>query len=239
MRICAAQTRPHKGAIQKNIDAHRKMISLAATHQADAIFFPELSLTGYEPELAKKLACNPDDQRLDNFQQLSDVNRIIIGVGVPIKTALGIQISMVVFQPDQQRITYSKQHLHEDEHPYFVSGEDTLILNQKIAPAICYETLLPEHAEQAAKGGAKIYIASVAKSQNGVDKAFKHFPIIARNYSMTVFMANCVGHCDNFESAGKTSIWNNKGEMMGQLNSSDEGILMMDTSTEEIIQEIS
>lgn len=31
-------------------------------------------------------------------------------------------------------------------------------------------------------------------------------------------MANCIGHCDNFESVGKTSIWNNKGNLVTWLH---------------------
>ena len=61
-------------------------------------------------------------------------------------------------------------------------------------------------------------LANIAKSQNGVDKALRHFSDIASKYSMTVLMANCIGHCDNFESVGKTSIWNNKGNLVTWLH---------------------
>ncbi len=55
---------------------------------------------------------------------------------------------------------------------------------------------------------------------------------------MTVLMANAVGPCDNFESAGKTSIWSNKGLLLGQLNDTHEGILIIDTETQEITEEM-
>lgn len=71
--------------------------------------------------------------------------------------------------------------------------------------------------------------------QNGVDKALIHFSEIAGKHSMTVLMANCIGHCDNFESVGKTSIWNNKGNLVGQFNDKIEGIIIYDTKTQEII----
>jgi predicted amidohydrolase len=112
-----------------------------------------------------------------------------------------------------------------------------LTLNStKIATAICYESLLPEHSENAFSSGAKIYLASVANSAGGVEKAFKHFPDIARKYSMSVMMSNYVGQCDNFQSAGKTSVWNNKGTLAGQLNDKDEGILIFDVDTQETIE---
>lgn len=241
MKICIAQTRPFRGDIQKNIDAHKKMINIAVTNGADMIVFPELSVTGYEPALAKDLAAHPDDKIFDSFQEISDTSKIIIGAGMPTKNSSGILISMIIFQPHQPRQTYSKQYLHEDEFPYFINGQGQVFLtmeNIKIAPAICYESLLPEHSANASKNGAAIYIASVAKSASGVDKAFKHFPEVANKYAMTVLMANAVGPCDNFESAGNTSIWNNKGMLLGQLNDSNEGILIIDTNTHAVTEKM-
>ena len=239
MKICVAQTRPIKGDIQSNIENHKKLIELATSYGADIIIFPELSLTGYEPGLAKELATTQNDSRFDDFQKISDTSQITIGVGMPTKTDTGIHISMIIFQPHKPRQTYSKQHIHSDEYPYFVCGDKQVVLtihNKKIAPAICYESLLPEHAENANKNEAEIYITSVAKIETGVNKAFKHYPNIASKYSMTVLMSNCVGHCDNFESVGNSSVWNNKGLLVGALNSSDEGILIFDTGTEELIE---
>lgn len=241
MRICAAQTRPVKGDLPKNIEHHKKLVTLAAANGADVIIFPELSVTGYEPELAKDLAISPDDKRLDSFQEISDAKQIVIGVGVPLKACTGVTINTLFFQPHQTRKSYSKQHLHPDEYPYFVSGQYQLYLtvkNNKIAPAICYESLVPEHSERAFRRGAEIYFASVAKSSSGVEKAFKHFSDIAGKYSMTVLMANCVGYCDNFISAGKTAVWNNKGLLAGQLNDTNEGILIFDTHTQELIEKV-
>jgi hypothetical protein len=53
---------------------------------------------------------------------------------------------------------------------------------------------------------------------------------------MTVLMSNCIGECDGIECGGKTSIWNNKGLLVGQLNDTDEGILIIDTDTQELIE---
>lgn len=238
MKICVAQTRPVKGDILSNIANHKKLIDLAIDNKVDTIVFPELSLTGYEPELAKELAADQDDSRLDVFQEISDANHITIGVGMPTKGSTGILISMIIFQPHKARQIYSKQYLHADEDPFFVSGHHQVFLtehNNTIAPAICYELSVPEHAENAHKNGAGIYLVSVAKTASGVEKAFQSLAGTAKKYSMTVLMSNCLGHCDNFESAGNTAVWNNKGQLVGQLNDRDEGILIFDTDTQEII----
>ena len=241
MKICIAQTKPIKGDVSANIEAHIRLIELALTLNAEAIFFPELSLTGFEPELAKKLATNQNDNRLDIFQQISDKKNIIVGLGLPTATELKIRISMIVFEPNKPRLTYSKQQLHSDEFPYFENGDEQVIINEKnthIAPAICYESLQPTHCENAVKLGANVYLASVAKPANGVVKAFDHYPKIAKQYAMPVLMANCVGFCDNFLSVGNSSVWTKEGELVGQLNDKTEGILLFDTKTEEIDKRI-
>ena len=240
MKICVAQIRPIKGDIQSNIENHKKLIDLAVSHGADTVIFPELSITGYEPELAKELATDPDDSRFDDFQKISDTKQVTIGVGVPTKNNTGISISMVLFQPHKARQTYSKRYLHSDEEPFFVSGQSSIGLignKANIALAICYELSVPEHAENAFQSGVGIYIASVAKSADGVEKAVRRLSKIADKYSMTVLMSNCVGQADGYECAGKTSIWNDKGLLLRQLNDKDEGILILDTDTQELIEQ--
>lgn len=239
MKICAAQTRPVTGDIRRNIVNHKRLADLAISNGADAIVFPELSLTGYEPKLAKDLAIDQDDSRLDDFQRISDARQITIGIGVPTRHSAGICITMVLLQPHTPRQTYSKKYLHPDEQPFFVSGRNFTTLEvggRSIAPAICYEISIHEHAENASKGGAEIYVASVAKFVSGIEKALQRLSDIAARYSMTVLMANCVGECDGSECAGKTSIWNSKGVLVRQLNDTDEGILIIDTGTQEVIE---
>lgn len=127
-KICISQTKPIKGDVSANIEAHLKFIELALTLNVEAIFFPELSLTGYEPELAKKLATNHDDYRLDIFQEKSDQNKIAIGPGLPTTAESKIRIIMIIFEPNKPRKTYSKQQLHSDEFPYFENGEGQVII---------------------------------------------------------------------------------------------------------------
>lgn len=238
MKICIAQTKPIKGNISANIEAHLKLIKLGLTLNTDAIFFPELSLTGYEPELAKKLAINQNDTCLDIFQETSDKNNIIIGLGLPTATESTIRISMIVFQLNKPRKTYSKQQLHSDEFPYFEKGDEQLIIKcngKNIAPAICYESLQPKHCQNAFKLGTNVYLASVAKPENGLKKAFNYYSSIAKQFAMPVLMANSVGYCDNFLSVGQSAVWTKEGKLVGQLDGQNEGILLFDTETEEVI----
>ncbi len=231
MKICVVQTKPIKGDIQKNIENHIRMIKLAVSEEADVIIFPELSLTGYEPELAQKLAVDNDDVRFDDFQKISSVNQIIIGVGLPIKKGSGVCISMLIFHPNKERQIYFKQYLHASEDEFFIGGNNliNLIHGESIAPAICYELSVPMHSERAFKRGASFYIASVVESVEGVDKSIEKLAKIAEKYAMTVFMSNCIGQTGNYNCGGKTSVWNKNGQLVGQLSNSKEDVLMLDT----------
>jgi predicted amidohydrolase len=239
MKICVAQSNPVKGDIERNIINHKKLIDLAISDQPDSIIFPELSLTGYEPGLAGDLATDKDDSRFNDFQNISDTNHITIGVGMPIKSDEGVLIGMIIFQANKPRLVYCKQHLHPDEYPYFVKGTEQVFLNEnkdKTGIALCYEISVPEHSANCHKNGAGIYIASVAKTAAGVEKASRTLADIAKKYAMTVFMSNCIGHCDNFQSGGKSSVWNKHGVLTGQLNDKSEGILIFDPDTDQLIE---
>ena len=241
MNISIAQIKPVKGDIPANIEKHIQFIDLAVSLKASAVFFPELSLTGYEPELAKELAIDPNDSRLDKFQQISDREKITIGVGVPTAHQKGVRISMIIFQPEKPRLTYSKQQLHEDEFPYFESGHEQILItieNQKIIPAICFESLQIDHADKAVELGGQVYIASVAKSQNGINKAYEHYPEVAKKHTMPVLMSNCIGECDNFISTGCSSIWRKDGKLIAQLENQHEGIIVFNTETEKVIKQV-
>lgn len=234
MKIGLAQIKPHKGDISKNIQLHLKWIEKAVKEDVDLIVFPELSLTGYEPELAKELAVKTDDTRLEVFQSLSDLKGISIALGAPTQAENGILISMLIFQQKSPRKIYSKQVLHSDELPFFIEGTKQIIINQndiQIAPAICYESLQTSHASAAKELGANLYLASVAKSQNGIDKAFIHFPKIAQEFKIHVLMVNSVGYCDNFMSAGQSAVWSSKGELLSKLDSKVQGLLIYNFET--------
>ena len=239
MLIAAAQTKPVKGDIEKNIANHILLITQAIASKADAVFFPELSITGYEPELANELATTANDERFTVFQQLANDHDITIGIGLPVKNNSSIQISMAVYQPNQPPQTYAKQYLHSSETSWFVNGSGQIFLSIKdavVAPAICYELNVPGHSAFAINSGAGVYIASTVNSFNGVDKDLNQLAGIAATYHIPVLMSNCIGITGGYTCAGKTSAWNTEGNLLAQLDSEHEGLLIMDTATQETKQ---
>lgn len=234
MKICLAQTEPVTGNIEANIEDHLNWVNQAVNQNADFIIFSELSLTGYEPELAEELAIDLDDNRLNGFQEISDAKNIIICVGAPTKANGGTCISLVIFQPNKGRSLYSKQYLHEDELPYFVPGppaDGIIEAKERIALAICYETAIPQHSQDAVTNKASIYISSVAKTANGAERTHKRLSAIAKQYAMHVLMCNCVGKFDENIGGGQSAVWNKKGDFLKSLENQRSGLLIYDSTS--------
>jgi predicted amidohydrolase len=236
MKLALAQTKPVTGNISANIIAHGQFILNAVTLGADAIFFSELSLTGYEPALAGALAIVPTDARLKLFQELSSQHKITIAVGAPLKTQAGIIISVLIFQPGQSVLVYGKQHLHPDEEPWFVPGislQPISINDCRVGLAICYELSVEEHFTNMKSTKPDVYVASVAKFSKGIEPSYRRLATIASTGLYTLFV-NAVGTADNGICSGGSAVWNKKGELLASLNAHREGLLIFDTVTESI-----
>ncbi|NML68362.1 carbon-nitrogen hydrolase family protein [Chryseobacterium sp. RP-3-3] len=237
MKIAAAQIKPVKGDILKNIENHKIVIEAAINKNVDLIIFPELSITGYEPELAEQLSIDYKDPILDVFQKMADENNISITVGMPTKFNNQLLISSIIFQPKKGREVYSKRHLFPTETAVFSKGDPFCqleIVQNKISLAICYDLSDPMHSQEAYNSGSNIYTASVLNSVNGIDDDLAKLSNIAEKYHMHVLMANFTGESGGYECAGKSSVWNTNGSLLGQLNSDDEGILIVNTDNDRI-----
>ncbi|NEQ44282.1 MAG: carbon-nitrogen hydrolase family protein [Leptolyngbya sp. SIOISBB] len=241
MKLAIAQIRSVRGDIAANLEQHQRWGAAAAQLGADIVVFPELSLTGYEPALAKQLAISPHHDCLESLQQLADSDHISIGVGVPTLHDLGICISLVWLHPQSARQVYHKQFIHQDEEPFFIRGHNSTSLiatATQVSTAICYELSVSTHVTTAIQQGAQIYLASVAKSATGVHQAHLRLQAIAQQYAMPVMMVNCVGACEDFDSAGGSAIWNRQGHCLDQLDSTQEGLLLLDTNTDQVFSKV-
>jgi predicted amidohydrolase len=238
MRIFGAQIAPTSNNVAHNLELHLEFAAQAMNHKADILFFPELSLTGYEPTMAADLALAANDERLMLFQKFVDVGDLMLAVGLPLRTAKGIQIAVAIYRKGAPVRFYAKQLLHEDEMPFFVAGEKPCFIENgtmTIMPAICYESLQPCHIEQRCRKGIDLYAASVAKSENGVQKAVKQFPITASKHKVPIMMVNSVGPYVNFTAAGQSGIWSATGELMTVMNSTESGLIGYDTESGKVI----
>ncbi|AVD95561.1 carbon-nitrogen hydrolase family protein [Pseudomonas sp. SWI36] len=232
MKLCAVQLASLKGDLPGNLQRHLVCIEQAAALGAELVVFPELSLTGYEPSVARQAALPVTSARLDPLQAACDRLGITVAVGLPLPTPDGIRIGMPIFCPEAPRQAYAKQRLHDDELPYFTPGDQALLLEvgeHRVAPAICYESMFLAHAAVARERGADLYLVSVAKTAKGIREGYAHYPEVARELGIPVLMANCVGPADTFIGAGGSAAWDSQGHLLASLDDHSEGLIVLDT----------
>ncbi|UII31412.1 carbon-nitrogen hydrolase family protein [Fulvivirga ulvae] len=230
MIIAAAQTVPVRGDIPANLERHYELIREASEHGVQLIAFPELSITGYERELAHKYSFTPDDSRLDKLRQLSQQHHMIIIAGAPVYTHGLLFIGSFVILPDGQLALYTKQFLHEGEDEFFASSFDhdpvISLEGETIRLAICADIENRKHPEKAAKKNASFYIASIFYSPGGIAGAHRLLSEYASGYQMPVLMSNFGGASWGSPSGGQSAFWDKHGGLVTEASVSGEELII-------------
>jgi predicted amidohydrolase len=192
------------------------------------IVFPELSLTGYEPEIAKHLAFSNDDIRLKPLIDSSIKNNIKIGVGAPLLSDGLPKIGLIIISPSGVVETYAKMYLHSGEEQYFSEGEHHhhVIINETtIGNAICADTNNPKHAHDCFEFGSSIYIAGVMVTEDGYDADTIAMKNYAKKYNMLVAMANHNRPTGGWRPVGKSAIWSSSG-LLAEANKTQNSLVV-------------
>ncbi|WP_070964396.1 carbon-nitrogen hydrolase family protein [Vibrio sonorensis] len=171
LTIALVQFEPTAGNIELNLEKHLNAIQLAAEQGCDMVVFPELSLTGYEPEMADKLShtdIEPIKRQLGNAASESGL-LVISGMPLVNKTDKPF-IGALIAKPSGEVTTYKKQYLHPGEERHFSVGKEGLVLDcgdNKIGLAVCADFCHAEHQQQAVALGAEFYVMSALISHQG------------------------------------------------------------------------
>lgn len=227
--IALAQSASKRGKLEENLQTHQQLIELAAENGAQLIAFPELSLTGYEPDLASDLGFIEDDVRLNPLKELAARHQIIILAGAPFRTEEGLHIAAFILYPNREVKIYTKHYLHPGEEKFFIPGNlnPAIPLGQeKIAVAVCADIANPLHPEDAAKAGCTLYLASAFITPGGYEVDANLLKEYALQHQMPVMLANYSGNSGGFESAGRSALWSENGQLVGEFNGSGEGLLL-------------
>lgn len=233
MKVAIAQIVVEKGNLPHNLAKHLYCCQLAANEKADLVVFPELSLTGYEPELAQALAVELTDPVWETLKHSARKNQLVISVGMPLKTANGIQIGAVQAWPDGTLHPYAKQNLYTGEDQFFVPGthdHQFTLQGEKISMAICADISDPQIPLRAHRQGATIFLAPVMVSKKGLTHDRTLLQQYAQQYQLLTVMANYGGQTGGYDCGGYSSVWSEKGELIGELAHDREGMLLLEKS---------
>jgi predicted amidohydrolase len=233
MIVAAAQTKPFKNNIQENILDHLRLIELAAQKGVQLIVFPEMSLTGYERELAETVFFYENDARLDVFKEKAILYNLVIIVGAPIKINSQLYIGAFIFIPFKEVLIYTKQFLHTGEEFFFSPSSKynpmIELNNEIISLAICADITNSAHPKNAYDNKTTLYIASIFYTPNGIAEAYEQLSHYAKTFSMKILMSNYGGPSYNFESAGQSAFWDSNGVLIEKIENQEEELLIIHT----------
>jgi predicted amidohydrolase len=229
--IAAAQSCSVAGDLTANIAHHLRFMDLAASHGVQFLMFPELSLTGYEPSLAVELAQRADTDLLQPLRARARQLAMTTVVGLPLREpdVAGVRIAALVLHADGRQTVHTKQHLHPGEDLHFVPGNGGALVvlgDEQIALAVCADFSHASHAAQAKAAGATLYAVSVLIGESGypVDSAILQG--YAYTHGMAVLVANHGGPTGGWQSAGRSVLWDSRGERVAEVPGAGDQLLV-------------
>ncbi len=240
LALAVAQTCPRSGDIDANTEEHIRLAEVAAEQGARLVLFPELSLTGYELELAPALSYSEDDRRLSSLIDTAASHSITLVVGAPVRIATRLHIGAFIVHPDRTIALYTKQRLGAfspadaidgtvppPESSVFEPGDrDPLIRfdTGTAAVAVCADIGHAAHPRAAAERGAGVYLASMFVIPADLENDLAKLQSYAVQHSMVVALANFGAPTGGLPAAGHSSIWSATGELLVQLDAAGAGV---------------
>lgn len=238
--LAAAQTRPVRGAVDANVAEHVRLVAVAADERADIVVFPELSLTGYELDVAERLAFSASDPRLDALARVAAFHGITLVVGAPVRLQSRLYIGAFIISSDGAVDVYTKHHLGafapSDNPDGIVPAAEATVFHpgdrnplvmldgSTAAVAVCADVGRPAHASTAAERGARTYLASMFVIPADLERDLTRLRTYAARHSLAVVFSNYGGASGGLPSGGRSAVFSPAGELVVQLEATGSGV---------------
>ena len=227
--MAAAQTRSVKGDVEANVRIHVAAVNAAVREHAQLVVFPELSLTGYERELAATLTLTADDARLRPLYELARRHEVTIVAGGPVPScASKPHLGALVWTPTTAHV-YAKRHLHPGEEGFFESGRELCLVDvgsERVGIAICADIGAAAHSQELAERGATIYAVGILVSEAGYAADTRLLETYAARHRMAVLMANHSIPTGGWTPAGGSAIWDETGRRVAVAEGTAEALVI-------------
>lgn len=240
--LAAAQTVPQRGDITANLEEHLRLVRAAAQARACVLVFPELSLTGYELDLATELAFSEGDARLTPLIDVAAAHDMTLVVGAPARIDRRLHIGAFILAPDRSIRLYTKQRMGAfppevnpggpvppPEASVFSPGDRNPLVEvgaTTAAVAVCADIGRASHPAEAAARGANTYLASMFVIPGDFEMEMAKLRSYASAHSMSVVFANFGGPSGGLPSAGCSAIISPRGEFVVQLPGEGAGVAL-------------
>lgn len=239
VRIAAAQIPSLRGDLARNVATHAAAAGAAARHGVRLLVFPELSLVGYEPDLAGTHALDPDDARLDPLAAAAARHGMAVMAGVPLRAdgaerdagraARRPALGAVVFGADGSRSTYAKMHLGGVEPQHFAPGDTPVTLAvgaEAVGLSICADSSEPSHPARYARGGVSVYVASMFLNTEWDASDRPRLPRYAAEHGLLVLLANHGASTGTYASVGRSAAWAPGGALLAEAPGTDPALVV-------------
>jgi predicted amidohydrolase len=207
LTLAVAQPRCVPRDVAANARAHADAIRAAG---ARVVVFPELSLTGYELDVAP---VSPGDPELAPIIEACAATRSRALVGAPVSGAHGTRhIATLAVDGDGASVAYRKMWLHGAEAEHYLAGTEPSVLTVdgwRLGLAICRDTGIAEHAADTARLGIDAYVAGVVEAAQDAAVPARRAKRISADHGVWVAIASAAGAAgtDYRDSPGGSGVW--------------------------------
>ncbi len=228
LRFGLAQMRPQED-LGRNLESHVRFIEAAAKEGLACIAFPELSLTGYTTQPDQTQILPWDDPLLSRLALCCQTHNVYALVGLPLRIADALFIGQYVFTPSGNRVVYGKKHLHGEEPKSYAAGAFHNVVAVEgvlVGMAVCADFAHADHAAEAVRGGAELYLAGALVSESGYKTDCRLLAQRARSHGFPVALANYVGTTGGWTAVGGSTLWDTDGRVVLQAPFAEECLVV-------------
>ena len=235
LTLALVQMEPVLGDLPANLDRILALTGEAAAQDAKLIIFPELALTGYNPELLGerlvRLSRSVQDEPIQRLARAAGEEHVYLVFGfIERRTIPGVVYnSIAICAPDGSILqTYAKSHLFSAENLYFRPGPslETLKTNWgMLGPMICMDIGYPEVARVLTLQGAELLIAPSCWIKEDEDIWPVHLQARALDNLAFVAGINRVGAEGNLRFIGRSMVVDPRGHILCSLDEQEDMLI--------------
>ncbi|OYY52530.1 MAG: NAD(+) synthase, partial [Polynucleobacter sp. 35-46-207] len=242
--IALAQINPLLGDLPGNARLISQAAAEAFKKGATVVLTPELSLTGYPPEdlLLRPTFIEAAEAELKRLtQELKQFPGLVVIVGHPQQTSVGLQNYASVLRDGQVIAGYAKQELpnHEvfDEVRYFVAGNQACVFENagiQYGLILCEDAWHAGPAKQAHDAGAQVLLVLNASPYH-LQKETLRIEVLRKHIAiskMPLIYVNAVGGQDELVFDGGSFALNSQGQVVMAMPQFDIGLGFVNLNAE-------
>lgn len=242
MKVGLAQLECSVGHVEENCCKIEGFCRRAADGECDVVIFPEMTDTGYVPEVITEKASSWDDLPFQTARRCASDLQLFVICGLSEREGDRLFNSQAIISPDGNLLgRYRKTHLFtpdpiQEERIFSPGTSLTLLTLQNLTWgfSICYDLRFPELYRLLALRGAEVLVNSTAWPLTRE----RHWEVLTKARAIenqAYFVGvNRVGSDNDFRFCGRSRIIDPFGELVAEASADQEELLVGEIDAEKI-----